>query len=130
LAGELAEAELAFLLELAAALPRVRVAESEARELGAGLFEVRCTLQNDSLLPLRSASAERTQTQRGVRVRLVLPEGGQIVAGRAEERVDALAGAGGRHELRWLAKGPFTGAALEVASDHAGSARVALEVTR
>jgi hypothetical protein len=129
-AGELAEAELAFLLELAAALPRVRVAESLVRELGAGLFEVRCTLQNDSLLPLRSASAERTQTQRGVRVRLVLPEGGAIVAGRVEERVDELAGAGGRHELRWLAKGPFAGAALEVASDHAGTARVALEVTR
>lgn len=129
-AGELAEAELAFLLELAASLPRVRVVESSARELGAGLVEVRCTLQNDALLPLRSASAARTQTPRGVRVRLLLPEGAAIVAGRAEERVDELAGAGGRAELRWLVKGIAEGAAIEVESEHAGRARVALEVSR
>lgn len=128
LAGELAEAELAFLLELAEALPRVRVAEASARALGAGLVEVRCALSNDALLPLTSASAERTETQRGVRVRLALPEGAELVAGRAEERVEALAGAGGRAELRWLVRGPVDGGSLEVVSDHAGTARVALEV--
>lgn len=127
-AAELAEAELAFLLELADALARVEVVESSCTALGAGLVEVRCTLANDALLPLRSASAERTETQRAVRVRLELPEGCELVAGRAEERVAALDGAGGRAELRWLVRGPVTGGAIEVRTDHAGTARVALEV--
>jgi hypothetical protein len=129
-AAEVVEAEYAFLLELAAALPRVRVAESAARALGAGLFEVRCTLANDALLPLRSASADRTGTVRGLRVRLRLNEGARLVAGRAEERVETLAGAGGRAELRWLVQDLAAGAALEVDSDHAGAARVELEVAR
>lgn len=129
-AAELAQAELAFLSELAAALPRVNVAETSVRDLGAGLFEVRCTLANDSLLPLRSASADRTGTQRGLRVRLRLSVGARLVAGRAEERVESLAGAGGRTELRWLVQDFAPGTVLEVESDHAGSARADLEVTR
>jgi hypothetical protein len=79
---------------------------------------------------LRSASADRTGTVRGLRVRLRLNDGARLVAGRAEERVETLAGAGGRTELRWLVQDLAAGAALEVDSDHAGAARVELEVAR
>ena len=64
-------------------------------------------------------------------MRLVLPDGARLMAGRPEILVDDLAGSGGRHELLWLVNGLRTARPLiEVTSDHAGVLRAEVEVQR
>jgi hypothetical protein len=114
-------------------LPRARLEQASARLLGGGLVEVEVDVAGRSLLPVRGEKAIDTRVVRPPRVRLVLPEGATVVAGRALELVDSaeLAG-GGRERLRWLVTGLAPGAqvGLELSTQHAGGDRATLEVTR
>ncbi len=130
-ADEIARLELDFLLTLGALLPRVALVETHARELSPGLVEVEAVVENAALLPVRSASARRTDTVRAARARLLLPEGATRVAGGRQELIGELAGSGGRRELRWLVSGSGVGAGgIEVDSDHAGRIQQRVEVER
>ena len=127
--AEIAADELVFLLSLGALLPRVRLVDCTARELGAGLLEVEAALQLDSLLPLRSAAAGRARTVRPARLELLVPDGAEVVAGRAIELVGDLAGSGDRRSFRWLVRGAQPhNVGVRVRTDHAGSDHCVPEV--
>lgn len=127
----LAAAQLAFLLQLGEVVPRVDLVDIEAEPLGADVWRVEVALQNEALLPLLTAQARRTNTQRPARVELLLPEAGRLLSGREVELVSELRGSGGRHEHVWLVQGPAgMEVAVEVATDHAGGDLERLEVQR
>ena len=128
-AGELARKQLDFLVSLGEALPRVELVDCTARVLADGLLEVEVALENDALLPLQSASAQRTRTVRPARLQLVLPDGASVVAGSERHLVRSLEGAGGRREFRWLVSGaPPDAVGVGVDTDNAGTARIRAEV--
>lgn len=124
----IARKELDFLMTLGGDLARVRVGQLVATRLGSGLIEVKAVVQNDSLLPMQSKSGQRTQTQRPLRVRLVLPDGATLVAGETRALVRDLGGKS-RREMRWLVSCPNPlQIGLELDSDHAGTAQAIVEV--
>jgi len=130
-APKIAQGELDFLVSLGSVLPRLKFVDAKAKALADGLIEVTAALENDALLPLRSAAAERADTVRPAKVTLVLPEGATIVAGSRDTLVTTLKGAGGRRELRWLVAGARVGSVgLALDTDGAGTAQVTLEVAR
>ncbi len=121
--GPIADRHFGFLLGLGAVLPRATLAECEREALGGDLWRVRAVVANDGFLPLFSKSAQRTQTTRPARVRLILPEAAVLVAGEVQTLVSDLPGSGGRKEILWLVHGPAAmEIGVEVDSDHAGKA--------
>jgi len=128
---EIADDALAFLLSLGDLLPRARLVESSARDLGAGMWRIDAVVGNESVLPLASAIARRTLTVRPVRVSLDLRDGATLVAGARQELVSELAGSGGRREITWIVRAPsIDTVAIVIDTDSAGSARVTPEVKR
>jgi Zinc carboxypeptidase len=130
-ASKIAQGELDFLVSLGGVLPRLQIVEAKAKALADGLIEVTAALENNALLPLRSAAAERADTVRPARVTLVLPEGATLVAGSRDTLVGSLKGAGGRRELRWLVAGERLGSVgLALDTEGAGTAQLTVEVER
>lgn len=129
--AQIAATALKLLVSLGDALPRARVVEAEARELGGGTWRVDAVVGNESLLPLASALARRARSSRPARVRLELADGATLVAGPREELVSDLAGSGGRRELSWIVRAPSASAiAVSVDTSSAGAERVVPEVKR
>ncbi|MCY2959462.1 MAG: M14 family zinc carboxypeptidase [Planctomycetota bacterium] len=129
--AEIADSTLKFLVSLGGVLPRVRVAEAKAKDLGAGTWRIDVVVGNESLLPLQSALARRARAVRPARVDLELKDGATLVAGPHEELVSDLAGSGGRREIRWIVRAPSLGSiAVRIDTDSAGTARVTPEVKR
>jgi hypothetical protein len=127
--AEIAQKNFDFLVTLGEMLPRVKVVDAQAKDLGAGLWEVKAWLENDALLPYMSALGHRTGVIRPARVDLALPREAQLLAGRSEQLVGDLAGSGARQELRWLVRGaPPSAMKIQVDTDHAGTASVVPEV--
>lgn len=127
----IADEHFAFLLELAAELPRVEVAECTARALGDSLYEIEVVVENARLLPFTTAAARSTETLRPIRVQLTFAEGDELVAGPRRVMVDELAGTGGRRTLRWLVRtSDPTSVSVRVVTDHAGIVTRNAEVSR
>jgi hypothetical protein len=130
-APQIAQAELDFLVSLGGVLPRLKLVDAHAKALADGLIEVTAALENEALLPVRSAAAERADTVRPARVELVVPEGATLIAGSRDTLVGTLRGAGGRRELRWLVAGERIGSVgIVLDTDGAGTAQLTLEVER
>ncbi len=128
---EIADEHLAFLLGLSDALARVELVECTATPLDANVWRVEAAIENNGLLPLQTRSARRTRTVRPALVKLVLPEAGELLAGRARESVSVLDGAGGREEFTWLVTGPESmEIGVTVETTHAGIAQKKAEVVR
>jgi Zinc carboxypeptidase len=126
---EIAGGELEFLLDLGDVIPRVRVVDCEAKDVGGGVWQIEAALANDSLLPFESVAGRHSEVVRPARVNITLPKEAQLLAGNKEELVGDLAGSGGRKKLRWLVHGAAPSAvAVDVDSDHAGTAHVVPEV--
>jgi len=118
----LADAHLAFLADLAGRAARLEWVDVKVEAKGGGLFAIEATVINPGYLPTAMAQGVRTRQAPPVLVRLD-PKAGKILAGRALERVESLAGSGGRREFRWLVLATEGGAvALEATSPRAGSA--------
>ena len=126
---EIAGGELEFLLDLGDVLPRVRVLDCKAKDLGGGVWEIEAAVANDALLPYESVAGRHSEVVRPARVNLTLPKDAQLLAGDKEELVGDLAGSGGRKKLRWLVHGTAPSAvAVDVDTDRAGTAHVVPEV--
>jgi hypothetical protein len=126
---EIAAGELEFLLGLGDLLPRVRVADCTAKDLGGGVWEIQAWLANDAFLPFQSVAGKRSTNVRPARVAIVLPKEARLLAGERQELVADLAGSGGRKKLRWLVHGaPPSALAVEVDTDRSGTAHVVPEV--
>lgn len=121
-----------FVLSLADDLPRVEWVKVEVSEAADRLFDARATLVNGQLFPTVTVMGERTRRPLPIRVSLELPEGGELVAGRARHTVARLKGRGDAREFRWLYRLPrgVPDARIRAISQAAGQAVVELEVTR
>ncbi|HUR29483.1 MAG TPA: M14 family zinc carboxypeptidase [Planctomycetota bacterium] len=126
----IAKRELDFLLSLGADLPRVAISRLEAKRLSPGLIEVKAALLNDALLPVSNKAGLRADASRPLRVKLVLPDGAQLVGGSLQTLVRDLGGKA-RKELRWLVlcDQPLQ-IGVSVDSDNAGEAQAMTEVKK
>lgn len=124
----LAEVHAAFLKDLASRLPEIALSDPKVEAKGGGVFQVTATVRNDGYLPTALVMGVRTRKAAPVLVRLKLGEA-KLLAGRAQNRIDALAGSGGRQEFRWLVLAPNGGTiTLEATSPKAGRASKAVEL--
>lgn len=124
----IADAHFAFLAELAGRVPSLAIPVAKARPLGGGLHEITAVVENRGTWPTALAQGVRTRQPRPVLVRLEAGEA-RIVAGKALERVNALPGAGGRREFRWIVAAPRSDSVtVEAATPKAGRARVEIEL--
>ena len=125
----LADAQLGFVMDLGARLPRVSLESAEAEDLGGGLWRLSATVRNRSALPYQSAAASRARTVRPLRVRLLGAEGARLLAGERQQLVRDLDALDGKAELEWLVSGVEGGSMrIEIDSDHAGRATQNFEV--
>jgi len=128
--AELEGKQVEFLTGLGALLPRVALVDVTAKDLG-GVWKVEAVLQVDALLPLTSTAGRRTGALRPLRVELVLPAQGRLLAGDKQTLVRELAGSGGRRELTWLVAGvPPSSISIAVDSDACGTPRATPTVKR
>lgn len=124
----IADAQRAFLVELAGKLARVRISEVTAEDLG-GVWKIKATIANDAFLPQSSAAARRTGETRPARVRIELPPGAKLVAGDVQTLVGDLGASGARRELQWLVTARDIGALrIAIDTDDAGTASAAPQV--
>jgi len=128
--AEITAKHFEFLLTLGAYLPRLELTEVEGKSLGSGLYEINAVLENNALLPQPSHAGVRSRTVRPARVRLSLPQGAELLGGRAEELVMNLDAVNGRHELKWLVGGIDDPGAIRVMveTNNAGQVSASVEV--
>jgi hypothetical protein len=122
---------VAFLKDLGRQFAALAVPEVKAEAQGGGLFRVTAVVENGGYLPTALAQGVRTRQADPVLVRLKA-DGAKILAGRAVDRIETLAGSGGRQEFRWLVLAPerVDSIALEVATPKAGRVVRLIELRR
>ena len=130
-AARIADEHHAFLLAVAANVPRLEFESVTAREEGSGLLRVKAVLRNTGFLPYATRAALRSRTIRPARVELALPTGARRLGGPELVLVDELAGSGGRREFEWLVLGAAASdVRVSFESDHAGHAEAVPELAR
>ncbi len=114
----------AHLLTLAGRPAALSLEGFEAKALGQDVFRLEATVVNTGGLPTLSASGERTRTAAPMPLRLALPDGAELLAGREQHFLGALAAHGGQVDFEWLVRSPggFADISLELQSAHAGHA--------
>ncbi|MEO6811065.1 MAG: M14 family metallopeptidase [Isosphaeraceae bacterium] len=105
--SSITEAQLSFLQGLAARLPALSIPEVKIEPKGGGLFAITAVVANDGYLPTALAQGVRTRKAPPVFVQLRVGEA-KILTGKARNRINTLAGSGGRHEFHWLISAPET----------------------
>jgi hypothetical protein len=121
-----------LVASLADDLPRIEWVKVEVVEAADRLFDARATLMNGRLLPTMPVMGERTRRPLPIRVRLELPDGAELVAGRSVHTVGRLDGGGDSREFRWVYRLPrgLPDARLRAVSQAAGEAVTELEASR
>ena len=122
--GPIVDGHLAFLKDLAGRLPVLAIREAKAEAKGGGLYEIKATVENSGIFPTALAQGIATRKAPPVLVKLGLGDA-KLLAGRARDRVESLAGSGGSREFRWLVLAPpgTRTVTLEASCPRAGSAR-------
>jgi len=117
-----------FLGDLAAKLPTLAVTDVKVEAKGGGVFEVKATVTNEGTLTTALSAGVRTRKAPPVVVRL-RPGDAKVIGGKVLNRVDALAGTGGKQEYRWLLLAPAgEPVSLEVSSPKAGRVVKSIEL--
>jgi len=102
---ELGRKQGEFLAEVAGMLPRVRIAGTEVKALGGGVFTVTVEVENAGFFP---TSLRHGQTSRSVGPTFlqIQVDGEDILSGAAKTApVGVLAGSGSREEVTWVIRG-------------------------
>ena len=100
----LARGQLAFVTELAGALPRITLRNVRVTAVGSRTYRIEAELANEGYFPTLSAIGVKAFWPR--RVRLALDPGkGEIVGGRAVELVGPIPGSGASEKFRWVVVG-------------------------
>ena len=122
--GAILDGHLAFLTDLVGRLPSLAIKDLKVEARGGGVFAIQATIENAGYLPTALAQGLTTRKAPPVLVRLSLGQA-RLLAGKALNRVESLAGSGGSREFRWLVLAPSETRALtlEATCPKAGSAR-------
>lgn len=123
----LVDSHLAFLKQLVAKLPALAIGEVKVEAKGGGLFQVTVTVTNTGYLPTALAQGVRTRKADPVLVRLQTGDA-KLLAGRALNRLDTLAGSGGHQEFRWLVQAPESVKSITIEATTPKAGRVAKQI--
>ena len=95
-----------------------------------GVYEIRAKLVNNGRFASTTAMGQKSRVALPIRVELELPEGAQLLVGRARSSVARLAGYGGHRDYHWIVRVPAGSGSpkLIARSNTAGQARLTLEV--
>ena len=128
LLDSLSRGQLAFVIGLAEALPRITLRNATVTAVGARTYRIEVELANEGYFPTLSAIGVKAAWPQ--RIRLVLDPGTQrIVGGRAVEMVGPIAGNGASAKFRWVVVGePGATVAITASSPVAGSATRTLKL--
>ncbi len=129
--ADLVEHYSTFVESLAPDFARIEWSEVNYTALDdKGVFDIRAKLVNRGRFATTTAMGQKNRVSLPVRVALELPEGAQLLVGRAHSSVARLTGFGGFQEYHWIVQVP-PGAGnpkLVARSMTAGAARLTLEV--
>ncbi len=129
--ADLVEHYSTFVESLAPDFARIEWSEVNYTALDdKGVFDIRAKLVNRGRFATTTAMGQKNRVPLPVRVSLELPEGAQLLVGRARSSVARLTGFGGFREYHWIVQVP-SGAGnpkLVARSTTAGEARLTLEV--
>jgi hypothetical protein len=133
-----------FLVKHAGASPRLEIASAKAEHLGDGVYKVEVVLKNRGYLPTNvTEKAKAVKAVKPITVELGLPEGGNVVLGKAKEEAGHLEGrivspAGfypgstinaREKRLEWIVTAPAGGdLTVTAVSEKAGTAAVTLSL--
>jgi murein tripeptide amidase MpaA len=133
-----------FCVKHAGASPRIDIAKATAEHLGDGVYRVEVVVKNRGYLPTNvTEKAKEIKAVKPVKVELGLPEGAEVVLGKAKEEAGHLEGrilppagfypgnASTQKEkrLEWVVKAPAGGdLVVRAISEKAGKASVTLSL--
>jgi len=111
-----------FAVYLASLFPRIAIAETEATNLGGGLFRIKAEIENRGFLPTSTAQGQVSRSVRATLVELSVPAK-DIVSGDARtNNIPLLAGSGRRQSFQWIVKGkPGSTVTLKVVAQKGGT---------
>lgn len=111
-----------FIADLLGRVPRIEIASTSVRALGAGVFEVKAAIRNTGRWPTHLRMAGRNRVPLPSRVTLDLPRE-SFEFGDRRTNLEMLRGGGGGRELRWVVRAPEGSAVkLDVWTEKAGVA--------
>lgn len=117
-----------FLVELAGMLPRVRIAKTEVKAHGDGIFTVEAEVENAGFLP---TSLRHGQTSRSVGptfLQIQIDDDDILSGADKTARIGVLAGSGSRESVTWVIRGQ-EGARVEIRLHSEKSGRDTATVT-
>ncbi len=120
-----------FIDSLAPDFARIEWSEVSYKALDDhGVFDIRAKLVNRGRYATNTAMGQKNRVSLPVRVELQLPEGAQLLVGRAKSSVARLKGFGGFEEYHWVVQVPAGAGSPKIIgrSTTAGEARLTLEV--
>ena len=126
---DIAEKQLAFVLDLAGRFPKVSLADPKVTRLSDTVYEIETALINEGYFPSGLAIAEDNRRVRPVVVTVDLPLE-RILGGGRVERIWSVPGSGGCHKLRWVVLGqPDSSVTINVTSEKYGDTRLDVTLT-
>lgn len=97
---ELLKGQVPWVFEIAEAMPRIKIAETRAKSLGGGVFEIKVWVENTGYIPYPTAMGLRNQRILPVIVSLE-GQGLNIISGQRRSLVPAIGG-NGTKTVTWI----------------------------
>jgi len=98
----LVEPHVAFLSKMVESWPRLAVHDLQAKQLGPGLYDIRCQIVNTGALPTMPQMAAVNQQWYPIQVQLTGLGQVKWIQGSQRQAVGRLAENGGKTEVRWV----------------------------
>jgi hypothetical protein len=111
--AELGRRHGAFAVRLAGMLPRVRIASTEVRNEGGGVFTVTAVVENDGYFPTTLQHGIVTRAVQPTTVQIQVPPEAMLTGDDKTSTVQRLDGSGGREKLTWVIRAQ-AGSSVEI----------------
>ncbi len=102
--SKIVEKQFSFVKDVAARLPRPRVADCKVTRRSESVFEIELAMTNDAYLPTALAMARTARVAYPFVLRLDLPAE-DLLGGRRVAKISSIGGLGATEKVRWLVRG-------------------------
>ena len=102
--SKIVEKQFLFVKDIAARLPRPRVADCKVTRRSASVFEIELSMTNDAYLPTALAMAQTARVAYPFVLRLDLPAE-DLLGGQRVAKIPSIGGLGATEKVRWLVRG-------------------------
>lgn len=111
-----------FLVKLATMLPRVRIAKTEVKAHGGGLFTVTAEVENTGFFPASLQQGVITGAVKATLVQIDVPSESIVTGSPKSVRLPTLAGSSSRQKVTWVIRGkPDANVAITVLAQKGGT---------